>query len=108
MLWEGLKEIRTTAPLPVKKAPGVPAADRPRGVLLPVCGPGGYICLAPAPSGQSGVELGLGAILDSAPKVEKVASLLRVDCPATTYALTGEAKQLHKASYQVEGELLCT
>jgi len=104
-LWEGLKEIGTTAPLPVKKHRECLQLIAHAGCCCLYVDREGYICLAPAPSGQSGVELGLRAILGSAPKVEKVASLLRVDCPATTYALGGEAKQLHKASYQVEGEL---
>lgn len=104
-LWEGLKEIGTTAPLPVKKHRECLQLIAHAGCCCLYVDREGYICLAPAPGGQSDVELGLRAILDSAPKVEKVASLLRVDCPATTYALGGEAKQLHKASYQVEGEL---
>lgn len=104
-LWTGLQEITTTAPLPVKKHRECLQLIAHAGCCVLRVDREGRICIEPDESAQTDVELGLTAILSKAPKVEKTQSLLRVDCPATAYALAAEAQELHKAVYQVQGEL---
>ncbi len=105
VLWEGLKELRTTAPLPVKKHRECLQLIAHAGCCALWCDREGRIRLEPGPGEEEEYRLELSQILEKAPKVEKTASLLRVECPVTRYALEEKEKQLHKASYQVDGEL---
>ena len=104
-LWEGLKEITTTAPLPVKQHRECLQLIAHAACCLLYADREGVIRIEPDVSSQTGVCIGLSAILESAPKVEKTASLLRVECPATVYAPAEKESQLHKGTYQVNGRL---
>ena len=104
-LWEGLKEITTTAPLPVKQHRECLQLIAHAACCLLYVDREGVIRIEPDVSSQTGVCIGLSAILESAPKVEKTASLLRVECPATVYAPAEKESQLHKGTYQVNGRL---
>ena len=104
-LWDGLKEITTTAPLPVKQHRECLQLIAHAACCLLYADREGVIRIEPDAGSQTGVSIGLSVMLESAPKVEKTASLLRVECPATVYAPTDKESQLHKGTYQVDGRL---
>ena len=104
-LWEGLKQITTTAPLPAKQHRECLQLIAHAACCLLYADRDGVIRIQPDESAQSGVSIGLSAMLESAPKVEKTASLLQVECPATVYAPAEKESQLHKGTYQVDGQL---
>lgn len=104
-LWEGLKEITTTAPLPVTQHRECLQLIAHAGGCLLYADREGVIRIEPDQSAQTGVTIGLAAMLENAPTVEKTASLLRVECPATVYAAAEQESQLHKGTYQVNGRL---
>ena len=104
-IWEGLKNITTTAPLPVKSHRECLQLIAHAGCCVLYADREGIIRIEPDQNQQTEVEIGLSAILENAPKVEKTASLLKVECPAVVYAPAQEASQLHKGTYQVKGRL---
>ena len=104
-LWEGLKQVTTTAPLPVKQHRECLQLIAHAACCLLYADREGVIRIQPDESSQTEVCIGLSAILENAPKVEKTASLLRVECPATVYTPTDKESQLHKGTYQVDGRL---
>lgn len=104
-LWEGLKQITTTAPLPAKQHRECLQLIAHAACCLLYADRDGVIRIQPDESAQSGVSIGLSAMLESAPKVEKTASLLRVECPATVYTPAEKESQLHKGTYQVDGRM---
>ena len=104
-LWEGLKSLTSTAPLPAK-----PHRECLQLIAHAACcclyvDREGLVRIEPAPAARREYRLGLGQILERAPKVEKTGSLLRVECPVTTLMLEEKERQLHKAVYEVKGEL---
>ena len=104
-LWDGLKQIYTTAPMPEKKHRECLQLIAHAGCCVLYADRDGMIRIEPDQSQQTEVEIGLSSILENAPKVEKSASLLQVECPAVVYTPAQEASQLHKGSYQVNGRL---
>lgn len=104
-LWEGLKELTTTAPLPAKQHRECLQLIAHAACCLLYADREGVIRIEPDAGSQTGASIGLSVMLESAPKVEKTASLLRVECPATVYAPTDKESQLHKGTYQVDGRL---
>ncbi len=105
MIWEGLKKITTLAPLPVKSHRECLQLIAHAGCCVLYSDRSGMIRLEPDESRQTNVEVGLASILENAPKVEKTASLLQVECPAVVYTPAAEVSQLHQGSYQVNGSL---
>lgn len=104
-IWEGLKQITTMAPLPVKSHRECLQLIAHAGCCVLYTDRSGMIRIEPDKSQQTDVEVGLACILESAPKVEKTASLLQVECPATIYTPAAEVSQVHKGSYQMNGKL---
>ena len=100
-----MKQITTTAPLPAKQHRECLQLIAHAACCLLYADRDGVIRIQPDESAQSGVSIGLSAMLESAPKVEKTASLLRVECPATVYTPAEKESQLHKGTYQVDGRL---
>lgn len=105
MLWEGLKQITTTAPLPVKQHRECLQLIAHAACCLLWVDRAGIIRMEPDRSARTGVGVGLSSMLENPPAVEKTASLLRVECPAVTYAPAEKESRLHGGSYPVNGRL---
>lgn len=101
-LWDGLRDIRTTAPLPVKKHKECLQLIAHAGRCALYTDREGYLCIQPAPTADTGVDVDFGYML-SEPKVSKIATLLAVECHATSYWPQAEVTELHKATYTLAG-----
>ncbi len=101
-LWEGLKNIKTTAPLPVKKHKDCLQLIAHAGRCALYTDRAGYICIQPAPTADTGIDLDFGYILEE-PKVTKIATLQAVECKAYTYFPEEKESDLHKGTYELDG-----
>ncbi len=103
VLWEGLKNRLTRAPLPRK--PGREClqliAHAARCVLF--CDRRGRVCILPRPQGGEAAKLPLSAQLGSGPRTEKNPALSAVECPAFQYRPAEKPQVLHKGEYPVNG-----
>ena len=104
-LWEGLKTLYSTAPLPVTTHRECLQMIAHAGCCVLRTDRQGWICIEPDAAATTGEYISLAQMLEDAPTVEKTAALLQVECPATVYAPEEKASQLHKGTYQVNGRL---
>ncbi|MEG2595494.1 MAG: hypothetical protein RR989_03330 [Ruthenibacterium sp.] len=103
-LWEGLKNIKTTAPLPILSQRECLQLIAHAGCCALYCDRAGNVCILPPPTKDSGVMLDFG-LQRAEPCVEKIDTLAAVICPAIAYAPEEKQTELHKASYAVQGTL---
>lgn len=85
ILWQGLKNCRTKAPLPRKSGRECLQliAHAARCVLF--CDRQGRVCITPEPKGGEKARFPLNAQLENGPTVEKNPALSAVECPAFLY-----------------------
>ncbi len=102
-LWPGLKNLGTKAPLPIR--PGREClqliAHAANCVLF--CDRLGRVVIEPAETGPGEHTLPLAQQLEEGSKADKNPALAGVDCPYRVLTPAGEAKQLHKGEYPVNG-----
>ena len=101
-LWEGLKDIKTTAPLPVKKHKDCLQLIAHAGHCALYTNREGYICIQPVPTADTKRALDFSYILEE-PKVTKVATLQAVECKAYSYFPEEKVSDLHKGTYELDG-----
>ena len=101
-LWEGLREIKTTAPMPVKKHKECLQLIAHAARCALYTDRDGYICIQPAPTAATGMDVDFGYMLGE-PKVSKIATLLAVECNAYSYWPDAETSELHKGTYTLDG-----
>ena len=104
-LWEGLKEITTTAPLPVKSHRECLQLIAHAGCCVLYTSRAGDICIHPDASKRQDVKISLAQMLGEPPKLEKCSSLKQVECNVYQYQPQADAIQLHEGSYPVAGRL---
>lgn len=104
-LWDGLKNITTTAPMPVKQhRECLQLIAHAAGCVLYVDREG-FIRIEPEEILQRQVGIGLFDMLEEAPAVEKNPTLMQVDCPVTVYLPQEKESQLHRGTYHVAQRL---
>lgn len=101
-LWPGLQDIKTTAPVPVKKHKECLQLIAHAGRCALFTDRDGYICIQPAPTEDTGRELDFSYILEE-PKVTKTATLKAVACGAYSYFPEEKVSELHKGTYTLDG-----
>lgn len=103
-LWEGLAEITSCAPLPVKKHRECLQLIAHAGCCVLYTDREGYIRIEPAGCEEEDFRLDFDQMLGR-PKVSQIPTLLAVECPAYSYAPEADESELHRQEYEVDGEL---
>lgn len=103
-LWQGLKNIRCSAPLPVKKHKELLQLIAHAACCVLYTDRRGYIRIEPAPQDEPVLTLGADEMLEY-PRVREIPTLRAVHCPVYSYVPDETASQLHKETYHVNGTL---
>lgn len=103
-LWDGLKNIRSTAPLPAKKHKELLQLIAHAACCVLYTDREGYIRIEPVNEVQDNFRLDFHTMYNR-PKVSQIPTLRAVECPAYTYGAEEQASELHKESYAVDGTL---
>ncbi len=101
-LWEGLKNIRTTAPLPVATHRECLQLIAHAARCALFCRRDGTLCISPASVQDSGAVLDF-SVLHAEPSATKTAPLAAVECNVSAYAPQTQAVQLYHAQHFVRG-----
>ena len=102
ILWEGLKNIRTHAPLPVLSHRECLQLIAHAARCTLFCRRDGTLCILPAPSQHSGTVLDFSDLC-AEPLAAKTAPLAAVTCTVSIYAPQTQPTQLYKAQLAVHG-----
>lgn len=100
-LWEGLRQVRTTAPLPRRSHRECLQLIAHAGCCCLYTDRAGNICIRPAPAQETGWAPGPGVMLGR-PAVEKTAAAGAVRCPVYRCRPAGEAEVLYEGDLAVE------
>lgn len=102
-LWEGLKNIKTLAPAPVKKHKELLQliAHAARCVLFQ--DRNGFICIEPLNNAQDNFKLDFHSI-KKPPQVSKTPTLKGVQCAVFNYSVSEKETKLHSGIYNIDGK----
>lgn len=102
-LWEGLRDIRTTAPLPARSGRECLQLLAHAGRCALYTARDGAICIQPLPEGDTGLALGPADMLGEA-LVDKTARPGGARCAVYRARPQAETAELYTADLRVEGE----
>lgn len=102
-LWEGLRDIYTTAPLPVKSHKELLQLIAHAACSVLYTDRDGILQIKPPPTEQYDLALSFDSTMGQ-PKATKIPTLYRVDCPVYSHMVEAESKELHSGEYWAEGE----
>ena len=103
-LWDGLKSICTTAPLPAKKHKELLQLIAHASCCVLYTDREGYIRIEPVSGVQDDFRLDFHTMYDR-PRVSQIPTLRAVECLAYTYAPEAQISELHRESYSIDGAL---
>lgn len=102
-LWDGLKCIKSTAPMPMKSHRECLHLIAHAACCVLFTGRDGLLHLEPIAPGATGEMLDFACML-AEPVVTKIATLRAVECPSYNYVSKAQTSQLHKGSYEIHGQ----
>lgn len=101
-LWSGLKNLRTAAPLPIRKHKELLQLIAHAACCVLFTDRQGFIRIEPAACPPDTLVVDSNEMLEY-PRVREIPTLRAVHCPAYSYTAEENASQLHRETYAVNG-----